>query len=77
MFATDPVYFGRQPQVVLGKKSGKASVEYMLAQEGAVATEAQVLEILERVKALSEKKGSLIRRDEFVGIMEACIGSPQ
>lgn len=76
MFATDPVYFGREAQIVLGKKSGKASVEYMLAKKGIKATETQVLDILERVKWLSEKERRLIRNDEFYGIVETCLPQP-
>ncbi len=34
MFATDPAYFGRKATIVLGKKSGKKSIEYKLKDLG-------------------------------------------
>ena len=69
MFATDPRYFGRQGEIVLGKKSGKASIEYYLQQEGICASPEQVAEILDRVKTLGTEKKRLISKDEFLKIV--------
>lgn len=73
MFATDPRYFGREPSVVLGKKSGRMSIEYKLSQLGLAANEVQVGEMLARVKVLSVKKKRLITDAEFRRIADACL----
>jgi len=70
MFATNPHFFGREGEVVLGKKSGKASVTYMLEKLGIrdVSDEA-VAEILQEVKAKGTEKRSLLTIDEFKTIL--------
>lgn len=73
MFATDPAYFGRKPSVVLGKKSGRMSIEYMLSTLGLEANEEQVGEMLARVKALSVQEKRLVTDDEFRQIAQACM----
>jgi isopropylmalate/homocitrate/citramalate synthase len=73
MFATDPRYFGKTGEIVLGKKSGKASVQYYLDKLGITATDEQVTEVLERVKALGVEKKRLVTAEEFQGIIEECI----
>lgn len=72
MFATDPRYFGRTGDIVLGKKSGKASVEYFLDQLNIQVSDEAVGEILERVKAKGTEKRGLLTPDEFETIVEAC-----
>lgn len=72
MFATDPRYFGRSGDIVLGKKSGKASVEYYLDKHGLAATDEQIGEILARVKAKGIEKKGLLNDEEFLEIVEAC-----
>ena len=72
MFATDPRYFGRTGDIVLGKKSGKASVEYFLDQLNIQVSDEAVGEILERVKAKGMEKRGLLTLDEFETIVEAC-----
>lgn len=74
MFATDPTYFGKKAEVVLGKKSGRLSVEYKLDQLGMSATSEQVHEILERVKDLGIRKKGLVSDDEFREIADGVIG---
>ncbi len=73
MFATDPAFLGRKAKVVLGKKSGRTSIEYVLKKEGIQADQAQIADILEQVKALSERERRLISKDEFSGIVEKCL----
>lgn len=68
MFATDPRYFGRTGDIVLGKKSGKASVEYWLEKVGLAATDEQLSFILEMVKQKGEAKKGLLNLEEFLEI---------
>lgn len=72
MFATDPRLFGRQAEIALGKKSGKASVQYYLDQNNLTATDDQVAEILQRVKATGQRKKRLLTMEEFWRIVEDC-----
>ena len=65
MFATDPALFGRTGHIALGKKSGKASVEYYLDKFNLNATEEDAAEILSRIKALGAEKKRLVTEDEF------------
>lgn len=69
MFATDPGYFGRSASVVLGKKSGKASVTYYLEQMGLSATDEQVGTILAMVKEKGIEKKGLLNMQEFEDIL--------
>ncbi len=73
MFATDPSYFGKKAEVVLGKKSGKLSVEYKLDQMGLSASGEQVHEILDQVKALGISKKGLVTDDEFRRIADTVL----
>jgi isopropylmalate/homocitrate/citramalate synthase len=71
MFATDPKLFGREGEVVLGKKSGKASVEYTLSKLGVDGLGNEtVLAILTEVKAKGAEKRGLLTLDEFKRIAE-------
>jgi len=74
MFATDPKLTGREGEVVLGKKSGKASVEYTLNKLGitGVADET-IAKILKGVKAKGTEKRALLTMDEFKKIAEGVI----
>lgn len=69
MFATDPRYFNRTAHVALGKKSGKASIQYYLDQLGKTATDDQVAEMLAMVKARGIEKKALLTMDEFQEIV--------
>lgn len=71
MFATDPRYFGRQGDIVLGKKSGRASIEYYLDRLGIQVSEAAVIQILEQVKLAGTQKCRLLTIDEFKNIVES------
>jgi len=72
MFATAPQFFGRQGEVVLGKKSGKASVTYTLEKLGIQNVgDATVTEILKEVKAKGTEKRALLTLEEFKAIVSA------
>jgi isopropylmalate/homocitrate/citramalate synthase len=70
MFATAPQFFGRSGQVVLGKKSGKASITYTLEKLGVRnVSDETVTELLKEVKAKGAEKGSLLTLDDFKEIL--------
>lgn len=65
-----PDMIGSKREVVLGKSSGKASIEYMLDQHGITATNDQKLEILEEVKKLGTEKEGILTDNEFMQIVK-------
>ncbi len=65
LFATDPRYFGKKADVVLGKKSSKASIAFFLNKLDLTAPEDALDDILAEVKALSDRKRGLLNDDEF------------
>jgi isopropylmalate/homocitrate/citramalate synthase len=70
MFATAPQFTGRTAEVVLGKKSGKASITYALEQLGiGAADDAIVTEILREVKDMGTEKRGLLSPEEFEAIV--------
>lgn len=74
MFGTHPALTGRKGEVVLGKKSGKASITYKLDALGlGEATEEQVAEILDIVKQKGIVKRDILTDDEFKEIAEAVL----
>lgn len=71
MFGTHPALTGRKGEVVLGKKSGKASITYSLEQMGITdATDDAVAEMLQRVKDKGIAKRGLLTPDEFKEIVD-------
>jgi len=52
MFATAPQILGRTGDIVLGKKSGKVSIEYYLDKLGFKISDGNVGEILDQLKAM-------------------------
>src|SRR5437667_8582441 len=71
MFGTHPALTGRSGDVVLGKKSGKASITYNLEQMGiADADDDSVAEMLRLVKERSIAKRALVTLEEFREIAE-------
>ncbi|MDW7661879.1 MAG: 2-isopropylmalate synthase [Bacillota bacterium] len=70
MFATDPRYFGRSGEIVLGKKSGKASVDYYLDKLNIQVSDEAIEEILNRVKKIGAEKKGLVTLEEFRIIVE-------
>ena len=71
MFGTHPALTGRRGEVVLGKKSGKASITYNLEQLGIEGVDDDaVAEMLRRVKDLGIEKRGLVSPAEFRDIAE-------
>jgi len=75
MFGTHPALTGRAGEIVLGKKSGKASITYTLEQMGLTADDDQVAEMLKLVKDQSIAKRGLISDDEFRAIADKVLSS--
>ncbi len=75
MFGTHPALTGRSGEVVLGKKSGKASILYKL-EEMAIedVSENQVGEILGAVKEKGIAKKDILTDDEFTEIVRDITG---
>ncbi len=71
LFGLTPTWVGQQPQYVLGKKSGIASVEMKLEDLGMAALDdAKKNLVLTRVKELGLKKKGLVTDEEFVAIVK-------
>ncbi len=76
MFGTHPALTGRRGEVVLGKKSGKASITYNLEQMGIADPGDEIVsEILRRVKEEGIRKRGLLDQDEFREIVESVMGA--
>lgn len=76
MFGTHPALTGRSGEVVLGKKSGKASITYNLEQMGITgADDEAVAEMLRQVKERGIEKRGLLTQEEFRGIVENVLGA--
>ena len=73
MFATDPRFFGRTAEIVLGKKSGKASITYYLEKMGKTASDEQVADLLAQVKAAGVQKKRLLTQEEFEKMVDATL----
>jgi isopropylmalate/homocitrate/citramalate synthase len=74
MFGTHPALTGRRGEVVLGKKSGKASITYNLEQMGITGTDDESIgEMLRMVKDRGIEKRGLLTPDEFKDIAEAVL----
>lgn len=72
MFGTHPALTGRAGEVVLGKKSGKASIAYKLEDLGlGESDEDETAEMLDHVKQAGIKKRDILSDDEFKAIVEA------
>ena len=75
MFATAPQLTGRTAEIVLGKKSGKASISYALEKMGVQdASDEVVTEILREVKQKGTEKKGLLSPDEFQQIVKRARG---
>ena len=76
MFGTHPSLTGRAGDVVLGKKSGKASITYTLDQMGITGTSDEAVgEMLQMVKERSIEKRGLVTEDEFREIADRVLAS--
>ena len=72
MFGTHPALTGRVGEVVLGKKSGKASIIYKLGElRMGEATDDEVADMLDRVKQAGIAKRDILTDDEFRAIADA------
>jgi methanogen homocitrate synthase len=67
-----PEVVGRKRDIVLGKHSGKASVEYYLRRMGLEMDPVQVREVLRQIKARGTKGG--VTREEFLEIVDSVRG---
>jgi methanogen homocitrate synthase len=75
MFGTHPALTGREGEVVLGKKSGKASITYNLEKLGVTSFDDQAVnEMLKQVKEKGIAKRGLVTDDEFRQIAESVLG---
>ena len=76
MFGTHPALTGRAGEVVLGKKSGKASITYTLEKLGIPEPDGKAVdEMLKHVKDLGIKKRGLVTDDEFKKIVANVMGT--
>jgi len=75
MFGTHPSLTGRTGDIVLGKKSGKASITYTLEQMGLTADDEAVAEMLKLVKDTSIAKRGLVTNEEFREIADKVLSS--
>lgn len=63
-----PELVGAEREILLGKKSGKASIRYMLEKHSISCSDEQLEKILREVKSLGIKKGGLVSAEEFLSI---------
>ena len=76
MFGTHPALTGRSGEVVLGKKSGKASITYNLEQMGITdAGDEAVSDMLRLVKEKGIAKRGLLDQAEFSEIVESVLAA--
>ncbi|MDG1529744.1 MAG: 2-isopropylmalate synthase [Paracoccaceae bacterium] len=72
MFGTHPSLTGKVGEVVLGKKSGKASIIYKMGELGmGVLEDDKIAIILEEVKNAGIAKRDVLSHDEFANIVNA------
>jgi methanogen homocitrate synthase len=72
MFATNPQFFGREGKIVLGKKSGKASVKYTLERLGIHDMDDDSINaILKEVKAKGTENRALLSEMDFMEIVRS------
>jgi methanogen homocitrate synthase len=71
MFGTHPALTGRRGEIVLGKKSGKASITWNLEQMGITgADDDAIAEMLKQVKDKGIEKRGLLSPEEFREIVD-------
>ena len=72
MFATHPSLTGKIGEVVLGKKSGKASIIYKMGEMGlGEVDDDKIALILNEVKATGIAKRDVLSNEEFANIVAA------
>jgi isopropylmalate/homocitrate/citramalate synthase len=70
IFPLNPALLGREPKIVLGKKSGKDTIKIKLEELKLSANEESISDILNDVKLFSIEKGTYLTNDEFVSIVQ-------
>ncbi len=76
MFGTHPALTGRSGEVVLGKKSGKASITWNLEKMGITDYDDDaVAEMLKRVKDKGIEKRGLLTDEEFAAIVDGVLAA--
>ena len=70
----NPAWFAGETEVVLGKKSGKYSILYMLRKKGITASDEQVKAMLDEVKARATAKKDILTDAEFDAIAAKVLG---
>jgi methanogen homocitrate synthase len=76
MFGTHPALTGRTGEVVLGKKSGKASITWNLEKMGITdCDDDAVAEMLKRVKDKGIEKRGLLTQEEFAAIVDGVLAA--
>ena len=74
MFGTHPSLTGREGEIVLGKKSGKASITYNLEQMGITGVDGEAVgEMLAQVKQKGIEKCGLLDDAEFKAIVDSVL----
>ncbi len=64
-----PVIVGNEDRILIGKKSGRHSIEWKLKQLKLEASDTEIKEILRLVKEISEAKKGPLSDEEFIGIV--------
>ncbi len=64
-----PELVGGEREILLSKKSGKSSIQYMLNTLGISLPASEIDQVLQEVKALGIKKGGLVTKEEFQDIV--------
>jgi isopropylmalate/homocitrate/citramalate synthase len=78
IFPFVPDLVGQEPiGILLGKKSGRDSIQYMAKQLGLTIPESAVDEILQKVKVTAETKKCTLTRDEFLQLVVATVPEAQ
>jgi methanogen homocitrate synthase len=70
LFPIDPAMLGREPRLVLGKKSGKDSIKVKLEMMGRIVPEEKIGSIVQEVKKRGTEKGTYLNDEEFVAILD-------
>lgn len=74
LMAISPEFVGNKFRMVLGKKSGKASIEIKLDELGKTYTDEQVAELLKRVKELGTAKKRYLTDEEWLALVDEVLG---
>ncbi|MFQ5895275.1 MAG: LeuA family protein, partial [Nitrospinota bacterium] len=73
-YSIHPEFVGRKFRMVLGKKSGRPSIEIKLKEMGQEATEEEMRTMLDRVKRRSIEKKAWLEDEEFREIVRDVLG---